>query len=144
MAERDYTAMNSGHRQIDHTADLALEIWAASEAELLLEAARAAVAIMTENRALEPSGEINVEIEAVDREDRLVQWVNEIIYLGVTQGFLVASATLDLHATGLRASLRGETNAADHIAGELKSATYHDLALEERGDGWWARLVIDV
>lgn len=135
----------TGHRQIDHTADLALEIWAPDEAGLLAEVARAVVAIMTEGAELGGDELREVELDPVDADDRLVQWVNEIIYLAVTEGFVVATADLDLQgSTGLRATLRGRAGAADHIAGELKSATYHDLALERRDDGWWARLVIDV
>ena len=134
----------AGYKQIDHTADLALEIWAPSEEALLAEAARAVVAIMTEDRDIASRAVQLIELESVDREDRLVQWVNEIIYLGVTRGFLVAKADLDLQTNGLRATVAGEPDAAEHVAGELKSATYHHLAIEERGDTWWARLIIDV
>lgn len=136
----------TGHTQIDHTADLALELWAPTEAELFAEAARAVVSIMTEGVELGGDELREIELDPVDAEDRLVQWVNEIIYLAVTEGFVVADCELDLQASPrLRASARGRSGAADHIAGELKSATYHDLALEQRDDGsWWARLVIDV
>lgn len=133
-----------GHAQIDHTADLALELWAPSEPELLAEAARAVVEIMTEGREVGAVSAREVEIDAVDGEDRLVQWVNEIIYLAVTEGFVVAECQIDLHDSALRATLRGQPDAGDWIAGELKSATYHDLALEQRESGWRARLVIDV
>jgi SHS2 domain-containing protein len=134
----------TGHRQIDHTADLALEIWAPTEVELLAEAARAVVAIMTEGRAVDGDAVRELELDPVDAEDRLVQWVNEIIYLAVTEGFVVADCELDLQSYALRAKVRGQPDASDRIAGELKSATYHDLALEQRENGWWARLVIDV
>ena len=134
----------TGHTQIDHTADLALELWAPSEAELLAEASRAVVAIMTEGKSPAPETVRTVELDPVDNEDRLVQWVNEIIYLAVTEGFVVASCELDLQDSRLAATVRGQPDAGDLLAGELKSATYHDLALEQRDDGWWARLVIDV
>ncbi len=134
----------AGHRQIDHTADLALELWGPSEVELLSEAARAIVAIMTDGRTIGRDELRRFEISAVDREDRLVQWVNEIIFLAVTNGFLFAEAEIELQTGALLANVAGEPDAADHITGELKSATYHDLVLEERGSSWWARLVIDV
>lgn len=136
--------MSTGHVQIDHTADLALELWAPTEAELLAEAARAVVAIMTEGVELGGETAREIELDPVDAEDRLVQWVNEIIYLAVTEGFVVAECTLELQDSALRATVRGQPDAGDQIAGELKSATYHDLVLEQRETGWWARLVIDV
>jgi SHS2 domain-containing protein len=137
-------ASPTGHRQIDHTADLALEIWAPTEAELLAEAARAVVAIMIDEGSLDETARRELVLDPVDAEDRLVQWVNEIIYLAVTEGFVVARCRLDLHNCRLRAELFGQADAADRIAGELKSATYHDLLLERTDGGWRARLVIDV
>jgi SHS2 domain-containing protein len=67
----------------------------------------------------------------------------------VTDGFLVGSAEIALEGeTGLRGTLRGEappaTGGARRVVAELKSATYHDLALNHEGDAWRARVVIDV
>ncbi|MCK6546643.1 archease [Myxococcota bacterium] len=132
-----------GHRQIEHTADLALELWAPSEAELFEEGARALVEIMTEGRDVRGGERRRVSIDALDRDDRLVQWLNEIIYLAISGGFLCASAAVTLRDDGLDAELVGET-AADAVLAELKSATYHGLVVEARDDGWFARVVVDV
>src|SRR5690606_1837502 len=125
-------------------ADLALEIWAPTEAELLAEAARAGDAIMIDDGPAAETARRELVLDPVDAEDRLVQGVNEIIYLAVTERFVGARCRLDLHNCRLRAELFGQADAADRIAGELKSATYHDLLLEQAGGGWRARLVIDV
>jgi SHS2 domain-containing protein len=133
-----------GHRQIEHTADLALELWAPTEAELYEEGARALVEIMTEGRVVSGTDERRVSIDALDRDDRLVQWLNEIIYLAISGGFLCAAAELSLRDDGLDAVLTGEAGAADAVRAELKSATYHGLVIEPQADGWFARVVIDV
>jgi SHS2 domain-containing protein len=135
----------AGHRQIDHTADLALEIWAPTEAELLAEGARALVGILTDGAALAARDARDIRLEALDREDRLVRWLNEVLVLAVPGGFLAAEARLELTGeTGLRAALRGEAGAAKRVVTELKAATYHDLALTHDDRGWRARVVIDV
>jgi SHS2 domain-containing protein len=134
----------AGHRQIDHTADLALELWAPDERELLLEGARAIVEVLTEGASIEPRAERRIALCAVDREDRLVQWLNEVLYAAVTDGFLFASADLELAGSELAARVLGEEGAGDRVATELKSVTYHDLLLESGADGWRARVVIDV
>lgn len=138
--------MTRGHRQFDHTADLALELWGESEEEVLRAGAEGVVAIMTEGGEVDARAERRVRIDAVDRHDRLVQWLNEIIVAAVAGGFLFGSADIALEgATGLSATIRGEPDAGDRVVAELKSATYHDLALDrEPGGGWRARVVIDV
>ena len=131
-------------RQIDHTADLALEVKGASESAVLETAALALVEIMTERSRIEGAAVRSVSLSTLDPEDRLVQFLNEIIVLAVTDGFLMSAATIELTETGLQASLQGEEDAQDKLRGELKAATYHDLMLEERAEGWFARVVIDV
>jgi SHS2 domain-containing protein len=129
-----------GHRQIEHTADIALEIWAPSQEELFEEAAQALVEIMTEGKAVPGEAERTIELECLDAEDRLVRWLNEVIFLAVDSGFVLHSAELGLTGdTGLTAKMRGSER-GDLVSTELKSVTYHDLVLEER----FARIVIDV
>jgi SHS2 domain-containing protein len=140
--------MPRGHRQIDHTADLALELWGESEEDVLRAGAEGVIAIMTEGGEVEERGARHVHIDAVDPHDRLVQWLNEIIVAAVSRGFLFGSADIALEGrTGLSATIRGEPDAGGRVVGELKSATYHDLELgpEPGGGGTWrARVVIDV
>jgi SHS2 domain-containing protein len=134
-----------GYRQLDHTADLALELTGPSQEEVLLAGAEAVIDIMTEGAPVVEAAERTVAIDAVDEGDRLVQWLNEIVVAAVCDGFLFASGDIELvGATGLRARLRGEAGAGAKVVAELKSATYHDLALDHDQDGWRARVVIDV
>jgi SHS2 domain-containing protein len=134
-----------GHRQLDHTADLALELWGESEVDVLLAGAEGVVAIMTEGGEVEERERKVVHIDAVDPQDRLVQWLNEVVFAAVNEGFLFGSADIALEgATGLSATIRGEPGAAARVVAELKSATYHELALGEDDGIWRARVVIDV
>ena len=129
-----------GHRQIEHTADLALEVWAPTQEQLFEEAAQALVEIMTEGAPIEGrQSERAIELECIDREDRLVRWLNEVIFLAVNSGFVLQSAELRLDGDDrLSAKIRGVEG--DLISAELKSVTYHELVLE---DGF-ARFVVDV
>ncbi len=137
----------SGYRQVDHTADLALELWAPSEEELLAVGARAIVEILTESADISADAKRIIEIDAVDAEDRLVQWLNEIIVAAVMDGFLATDAVIELGERGpgwLRAELHGKESAGERLMTELKSATYHDLLVESHEEGARARVVIDV
>jgi SHS2 domain-containing protein len=132
----------AGHRQVEHTADLAIELWAPSEEELLGEGARALVEILAGGAAVSPASERQVQIESIDPSDRLVQWLNEVLYLASVEAFLVADAQIELGPTGLRATVRGSEQR--ELATEIKSATYHDLHVTQREGTWRARVVLDV
>ncbi len=140
--------MSTGHRQIDHTADLALQFWAPTEEELLIEAARTIVGELTDGADINATSTRQVELQAIDPGDRLVQWLNEILVLAITDGFLTGDAKIMLavgETAALTATLRGEANAGDRIRSELKSVTDHELVLGRREDGGWsAQVVIDV
>ena len=134
----------AGHRQIEHTADLAFELWADDFGGLLAEAARAVVAVLTDGRAPAGTDVREVELAAFDDGDRLVRWLNEVLYLAIVQGFLVNDATLAITPDGLRGQARGCSGARDAVVTEVKSATYHDLVVRNDGGRWTARVVMDV
>lgn len=146
-----------GHRSIEHTADVALELWAPDEAALLVEGARALVELLTEGAAVPgpttadaptevtpPLRERSIELRALDPEDRLVRWLGEVLYLAGTEGFLVHDATLELPGSDLRGTVRGQAGAADRLRTEIKAVTYHDLRLDRGPGRVCARVVLDV
>ena len=137
--------MDRGYKTVDHTADVAVEFWAPSEQELLVEGARAVVDLLTEGAKVAETDSRAFELESIDPEDRLVHWLNEVLWLALSEGFLAADASIRLDEGGLGATVRGEAGAGSRITSELKSATYHDLMLgRDPGGGWRARVVIDV
>jgi SHS2 domain-containing protein len=135
--------MTAGHRSIDHTADLALEIWADDLPALLVEAARALIEILTDGATLEPADFRTIDLDAIDDEDRLVRFLNEVIWLALGQQFLLVDAELEITPTGLRGRIHGSLDARAVVT-EVKSATYHDLKLVRTNDGLRAQIVIDV
>lgn len=132
-----------GYRQIEHTADLAFELWGADLGELLQEGARAVVDVLTDGRVPTGTDRRELEIAAFDDEDRIVRWLNEVIYLALVDGFVVTRADLECTDDGLRAVVHGAV-ARDHIVTEIKSATYHDLRIGHDGDRMVATIVLDV
>lgn len=134
----------SGYRQVDHTADLALEIWGPTEEAMLAAGARAVIDLVTQGAAIAPDAERTVHISGLDPEDRLVQWLNEVLVAAVVDGFLFADARIDLRGADLTAHVRGQAGAGALVVAEMKSATYHDLRLIRSPGGARAHVVIDV
>ena len=136
-----------GHRQLEHTADLCIEAFGESEEIALAEAVRALVAFISEEAAIYRKHQTTIAVEgALDREDRMVRFLNEVLHAAQEQGFLACGAEVTLVGeTALQATLFGERDARARVTQELKSVTYHDLSLARRDDGLvWARFVVDV
>lgn len=137
--------MEPGHRQIDHTADLGFELWAPDEPALLAEAMRAVVRVMVGSLPEEGRETRTVALEGIDAPDRLIRWLNELIYLTTVERFVPISARLELGPSPehtLHATLQGSTRVPLHT--ELKAATYHDLVLECDEGRAFARVILDV
>jgi SHS2 domain-containing protein len=139
------TLNTPGHRFLEHTADVAIEAWAPSPEALLLEAARAVMEILTESVSVEPNEERAVHVDSSDEQDRLVGWLNEVLWLAIGKGFVLTDAKIVLRRDGLDARVWGRGDASHLVLTEIKSATYHDLHLAQEPSGRYvARVVLDV
>ncbi len=104
----------------------------------------AIVALLTEDAAVAELARREVRVSAIDAEDRLVRWLNEVLYWACVEGFLIARAELEVDEEGLRGRVWGESNAGAKLRTEIKAATYHDLTVGFEPGRVWARVVLDV
>lgn len=130
-----------------HTADLGVLIYGSSLAEIFSHAAFAVYDLMTDLRLVSPAREITIEAEGTDREDLLVNYLREALYLYQGGQFLAGDFTiLSLGQTRVAATLKGETFDPERhrMIREIKAATYCELAIRQRPGGWEATVVFDV
>ena len=132
-----------GYLELDHTADLRLRVWAKTEEELLEQAAQALIDVLTEQAPRQASGVRRLSLGAPDREERLVRWLNEVLFLASAEGFLLTSAELRLSPGGLEARLSGQEHGDQLVRTELKAVTYHSLSVRQDAEGFEAELVVD-
>lgn len=91
-----------------------------------------------------------ISLKAGSPESLTVNFLNELVFLADTEGFITAaasvSATFKPGACELTATLRGEPLAFErHQRGLLvKAATYHGLKIERAGGLWRAAIVLDI
>lgn len=150
--------MPPGVREIEHTADLGMEVEAASLEELFQRAAAGTMALVRaadDGPLARPSAEppappavrsVRIELDGdeADAAALLVRWLRELLYLQEVAGFVYGDASFQrLDETGLRASVRPDPNASRQIR-ELKGVTYHGLEVERTDDGWRARVIFDI
>jgi SHS2 domain-containing protein len=129
------------HEWREHTAEVELVIDAARPAEVFAEAALAFAELAGAGADVEDRAVREVRLEAHDRASLLVDWLEELIYLADTDGFVPLHADVQLDGERLEARLEGAVGAVDPL---VKAATYHGLAFAERDGRWEARVVLDV
>jgi SHS2 domain-containing protein len=91
-----------------------------------------------------------VAFHAAEPGELAVKFLNELVYLADTEGFLPAEVSASVTPAGggleLKAELKGETAAFDRRPRGLlvKAATYHGLKVEEKDGRWRAEIVLDI
>ena len=130
-----------------HTADIGLEV-RASDPKALFETAGAALcALLAEPGAVAPREQRRIAVAAGDREELLVRWLSEILYLHEAEGFLATRFRVE-QMTGdrLEGIVEGEPYdpSRHRILAQIKAVTYHQLLIAQKQDGWVARVILDV
>jgi SHS2 domain-containing protein len=128
------------YRWVDHTAEVELHIEERTP-ELVFQTAHRAFNELVGGGSGPPEVQI-VQLEAPDTGALLVQWLEELVFLAETEGFVVDEANI-LHWSKkvISAELIG------HIAEPrplVKAVTYHGLEFEPADGGWRAKVVLDV
>lgn len=129
------------YRWVEHTAELELAISADTEEAVLADALAALAELQETDEASEPARR-EISLEASDRPALLAAWLDELVYLAESEGFVAERLeTLELAGTRLRALVEGRRGEPRPL---VKGVTYHRLEFDRHADGWRARAVLDV
>lgn len=137
------------YRILPHTADGKFQAFGRTLEEAFGNAALAMASLMWDWARIAPKIERTVRLAARDREQLLVKFLGEALYLLDTERFLLASVEgLSIGGTAggwtLAAVLRGDTFSDRYeIHGDVKAVTYHEMRIEE-GDGVTVQVVVDM
>jgi len=131
-----------GHREVEHTADWGLEVWALDLPGLMEEAARGMFELMGVQVSEESRCHRQLEIGADDREQLLVSFLEELLFMADAEDLAFDGFMLNLVDTNLLARLEG-----GYIVSrikEIKAVTYHYLEISETKRGLKTSIVFDV
>lgn len=135
-------ASSAGFRELSHTADVEIEVWAPDLPGLLVQAARGMYALAGIRLEAENRLERAVELRARDGESLLVSFLTELLYLCEVEGLAFDDIRPQVDGYALQARLGGAPVASQRR--EIKAVTYHDLAVRASERGYEARIVFDV
>jgi len=132
---------------LEHPADLGIEARGASLVEAFQNAAAGLISIILDPTLIEPREERQIRVTASDRDQLLVKWLSEILYLYDGEGF--ASKEFFIRRLGLtdvEASVRGEpfSPVRHQTRLDVKAVTYHQLLVHEGEPGALVRVYLDI
>ena len=130
--------------EIEHTADRALRIYGSNLRELLLNAAGGMNSLMvTKPDFSTRQEEKSVELNAMDAESLLVDWLSELAYWAETEMLIFHKFDLQkVSPTNIRATIYGTR--ATQLEKHIKAVTYHNLKIVQTAQGLAATVVFDV
>lgn len=133
---------NTGYREIEHTADWELHVWAPDLTTLLDTAARGMYALSHTKLAADLQAQRAFELPFIDCESLLVDFLSELLFFGENEGIAFDDYQLNLDGSTLKVQASGAFILEQ--AKEIKAVTYHRLQVRETERGLEVNIVFDV
>ncbi|MDH4264083.1 MAG: archease [Deltaproteobacteria bacterium] len=135
------------YETFDHTADLGIRIFGRTYEEVMTNAAYALFDLLTDLERVQETLAYAIHVEADEREELLVRWLSELLFLCASQGYLFKRFHFShLDHRSLEAVAHGEIfrPSRHEFKTEIKAVTYHQVAIRENNGAWEARVIFDV
>jgi SHS2 domain-containing protein len=133
-----------GFEEVDHTADKALRVFGASLTELFLSAAAGLTHLMASDVSdISTEIEKSIELEAIDAESLLVEWLSELAYWAESEMLLFKKFRIQ-KATSIYLKAKVFGGKTSMLEKQIKAVTYHDLKIIKTAEGLEATIVFDV
>jgi len=131
-----------GFREIPHTADLALEVWAPDLATLFEQAARGFNAISGAQVASTPGLVRHIDLTGIDPESLLVAFLTELVIAQEQENAGFDDFSLQITDRQLTGTLKGGPLLS--LAKPIKAVTYHNIGIKRTDRGYEVGIVFDV
>jgi SHS2 domain-containing protein len=139
--------MKAHFEPFDTTGDVGLNIYGKELKDIFEQAAYGLFSFITNFENIETTITKDVQVNSDSLEELFVKWLNELIFIFETEGFIAKKITINnLTNNKISATLEGETfDEQKHSRGVLiKAATYHKLIIKKSKNGYTARVLFDI
>lgn len=127
-------------------ADWAIRVHARDATGLFVASACGMFSLLTDLSQVTPDRHFDIELQAIDVETLLIDWLNELLYLAEEHGLVFTDFAIheltDKGVARLHASVSGGPPAG--LFKVIKAATFSGLSIKNETDGLQAELVFDV
>lgn len=134
---------------LSHTGDAKFKAFGETLEEAFQNAALALASLMWDPAKIDDQTQKSVELTGKDREQLLVAFLEEVLFLWEGRQFLLASCRrIDIQKADegyqLEAVLSGDTQPERYeISGDVKAVTYHEMEIK-KNKRWTVQVVVDI
>jgi SHS2 domain-containing protein len=135
------------YRIIARQSELAVRVVGTSQTNLFVNAAFALFDVITDTGTVEAKERMQLEVEGSDRDDLLVNWLRELLYLYQGSAYLLKEFTVqEIRDTLVKAEVSGEKLDPDRheIKQEIAAVAYDQSHMQKTGDQWIAQVILEV
>jgi SHS2 domain-containing protein len=135
------------YRLTTRQSELAVKVTGGSQADLFANSAFALFDVISDVETIEIKERMPLEVEGADRDDLLVNWMRELLYLYQGSGYLLKEFVIrEVKDTSVKAEVCGEKIDPDRheIKQEIAAVAYHQSRMTKTGNQWTAQLIFEV
>jgi SHS2 domain-containing protein len=132
---------------INHTADISIKAYGKNLKQLFENAALGMFNILADLEGITTSTELEIKVEAPDKEELLIEWLDELLYNFYTKNIIFCNFDInELIDNNLTAKVKGRFigENKNRLKTEIKAATRHDLHITQKDDTYEVQIVFDV
>ena len=135
------------YRLTTRQSELAVKVTGGSQADLFANSAFALFDVMLDLDKIEIKERLPLEVEGADRDDLMVNWMRELLYLYQGSGYLLKEFVIrEVKDTSVKAEVCGEKIDPDRheIKQEIAAVAYNQSRMTKTGNRWTAQLIFEV
>ncbi|HWP23845.1 MAG TPA: archease [Candidatus Binatia bacterium] len=135
------------YRVTRNQSELVVRITGDSQADLFANSATALFDVMANIENVDVKERIPLEVEGADRDDLMVNWMRELLYLYQGSGYLLKEFNIrEVKDTIVRAEVCGEKIDPDRheIKQEIGAVAFHKSRMQKTGNQWIAQVIFEI
>ena len=135
------------YRITTHQNELAVRIVGNSQADLFANSGFALFDVMSDIDKIEAAERLSLEVEGSDRDDLMVNWIRELLYLYQGSGYLLKEFKInEVKDTLVKAEVAGEKIDPDRheIKQEIAAVAFHKSRMQKTGNRWIAQVIFEI
>ncbi len=135
------------YRLTRRQSELAVRVTGNTQVDLFANSAFALFDVMADVDKIEVKERINLEVEGTDRDDLMVNWMRELLYLYQGSGYLLREFNIrEVKDTIVKAEVCGEKIDPDRheVKQEIGAVAFHKSRMEKTGNQWTAQVIFEL
>ncbi len=134
------------YKYLEHTADAKLQAYGKTLEQAFVNAALGTFNIIFDPSKVKPKIRKKIQLTAKRDESLLYDFIDELLFLLDTEGFLLSKAEDMKISEGwsLSCTIFGDDFRNYDVQGNIKAVTYNDMFIKKKGQNYIIQLVLDL